>query len=224
MEGLFSRHQRLMLIWTQKPAWDRRDCHFFFHHRKVAASSGKTLFSDHSSSSGNGLYEEIHQSFNSGVAMKLIGVVVSYEDGTVLADRALLSPESAQVTLPPRLTSLIEILDQFDRRKSFIAECGSVRFAVKHDSGRGYFIDFNAAVRRETLFNVKRLFSQSADQRKLNGRFAHMLSAFALIGACLEVATTPALSGKSLVEPVALCILSIALLVVGHRCFAIQSL
>jgi hypothetical protein len=183
----------------------------------------KRFFSDHSSSSGDWPYEENHQSFNSGVAMKLIGVVVSYEDGTVLADRALLSPESAQVTLPTRLISLIEILDQFDRRKSFIAEYGSARFAIKHDSERGYFIDFNAAVRRETLFNVKRLFSQSAGQRELNGRFAHMLSAIALIGACLEVATTPALSGKSLVEPVALCFLSIALLVIGHRCFAIQS-
>jgi hypothetical protein len=32
--------------------------------------------------------EEIHQLFNSGVAMKLISVVVSYEDGTVLAAAA----------------------------------------------------------------------------------------------------------------------------------------
>ncbi|WP_132375840.1 hypothetical protein [Paraburkholderia sp. BL9I2N2] len=166
---------------------------------------------------------KILQPFNSGVAMKLIDVEVSYDGGTILTDRVLLNTESAQVTLPPRLSLLLEVLDQCDRQKLFIAECGGDRFAVKHDSGRGYFIDFNAVVRTRG-FNVTRFFRQSAGQRKLNGRFAYMLSALALIGACFEIATAPTLSVKSLGEPIALCFLSIVLLVVGHRCFAVESL
>jgi hypothetical protein len=67
------------------------------------------------------------------------------------------------------------------------------------------------------------LFSSSPAQRRLNGRFAHMLSAIALIAACFEVATMHAFGWHALLEPAGLGALSIALFVVGHRCFAAQS-
>ncbi|MFM0559281.1 hypothetical protein [Paraburkholderia sediminicola] len=87
--------------------------------------------------------------------MEIVVVELCYEGGTVLTDRVLLNRESAQVTLPPRLSSLMEILDQSDRCKSFMAECGSVRFPVEHDRERGFFIDFNRGLRWKHAFGVK---------------------------------------------------------------------
>jgi hypothetical protein len=156
--------------------------------------------------------------------MEIVVVELCYEGGTVLTDRVLLNCESAQVTLPPRLSSLMEILDQSDQLKSFMAECGSVRFPVEHDRERGYFIDFNRGSRWKHVSGVKWVVSPTVEQRKLNGRFAHMLSACALIGACFEIGTAGPLSGESLLEPIVLCLLSVALFIVGHRCLAVESL
>ncbi|MFM0629620.1 hypothetical protein [Paraburkholderia xenovorans] len=156
--------------------------------------------------------------------MEIVVVELCYEGGTVLTDRVLLNRESAQVILPPRLLSLMEILDRSDQRRSFMAECGSVRFPVKHDWERGYFIDLNMGSGRKRFLGVKWAISSTAEQRKLNGRFAHMLSACALVGACFEIGTAGALSWESLLEPVVLCLLSVALFIVGHRYFAVKSL
>jgi hypothetical protein len=162
--------------------------------------------------------------FPNGAVMKLVNVEVSYEGGTVLTDRVLLDVDSAQVTLPPRLASLMEVLDGCDHMKSFVADCGGTRYLVKHESGRGHFVDFSAPRRRGFAAGAMELFSSSPAQQRLNGRFAHMLSAMALIGACFEVATTHAFNWHSLLEPVCLGVLSIALFLVGHRCFAARCL
>ncbi|WP_156955157.1 hypothetical protein [Paraburkholderia caledonica] len=156
--------------------------------------------------------------------MKLVNVEVSYEGGTVLADRVLLDVDSAQVTLPPRLASLMEVLDGCDQMKSFVVDCGGTRYLVKHESGRGHFVDFSTPRRRGFSAGAMQLFSPSPAQQRLNGRFAHMLSAMALIAACFEVATTHAFNWHSLLEPICLGVLSIALFLVGHRCFAARCL
>lgn len=46
--------------------------------------------------------------------MEIVVVEPCYEGGNVLADCVLLNRELAQITLPPRLSSLVEILDQSD--------------------------------------------------------------------------------------------------------------
>lgn len=152
--------------------------------------------------------------------MKLVNVEVSYEGGTVLGDRVLLDVKSAHVTVPLRLASLMEVLADCDQLKSFVADCGGTRYLVKHEAGRGHFVDFGAPCRHGSAEGVAQTFSPSPAQRRLNGRFAHMLSAMALIAACFEVATINVFNWHSLLEPVCLGVLSIALFVVGHRCFA----
>jgi hypothetical protein len=159
-----------------------------------------------------------------GAVMKFVNVEVSYEDGTVLTDRVLLDVDSARVTLPPRLASLMEVLDGCDHMESFVADCGGTRYLVRHESGRGHFVDFSAPSRRGFAAGAMQLFSSSPAQQRLNGRYAHMLSAMALIGACFEVATTHAFNWHSLLEPVCLGVLSIVLFLVGHRCFAARCL
>lgn len=156
--------------------------------------------------------------------MEIVVVELCYEGGTVLSDRVLLDRESAQVTLPPRLSSLMEILDQSDQRKSFMAECGSVRFPVEHDRERGYFINFDAASRKKRFSGVEWPVSPTARQRKLNGRFAHTLSALAVVGACFEMVTADRLNWASLLEPVILLLLAVVLFIVGHRSFGVESL
>ncbi|MBT2790416.1 hypothetical protein [Paraburkholderia strydomiana] len=156
--------------------------------------------------------------------MKFVNVEVSYEGGTVLTDRVLLDVDSAQVTLPPRLASLMGFLDGCDQMESFVADCGGTRYLVRHESGRGHFVDFSAPRRRGFAAGAMQLFSSSPAQQRLNGRYAHMLSAMALIGACFEIATTHAFNWHSLLEPVCLGVLSIALFLVGHRCFAARCL
>jgi hypothetical protein len=154
--------------------------------------------------------------------MKLVNVEVSYEGGTVLADRVLLDVNTSLVTLPPRLASLMEVLDGCDQLKSFVADCGGTRYLLKHEPGRGHFVDFSAPCGRGFAAGVMQIFSSSTAQRRLNGRFAHMLSAMALIAACFEVATTHAFNWHSLLEPVCLGALSIVLFLVGHLCFAVR--
>ena len=161
---------------------------------------------------------------NNGAIVKFVSVEVSYEGGTVLGDRVLLDLKSAHVTLPPRLASLMEVLNGCDQLKSFVADWGGTRYLVKHETGRGYFVDFSAPCRRGFAAGAMQLFSSSSAQRRLNGRFAHMLSAMALIGACFEVATMQGFSWHSLLEPLCLGVSSIALFVVGHRCFAARCL
>lgn len=150
--------------------------------------------------------------------MEIVAVEICYKDGPVVTDHVLLNRESAQVTLPPRLSSILAILDQFGHRQSFVAECGGVRFPVECDAERGYFVDFNQGSRSKHAFGVRDVLSPTVEQRKLNGRFAHMLSAGALIGACFLIETGGALSGKSLLEPIVLCLSSVALFIVGQRC------
>lgn len=150
--------------------------------------------------------------------MEIVAVEICYKGGPVVTDRVVLNRESAQVTLPPRLSKVLAILDQSGHRQSFVAECGGVQFPVECDAERGYFVDFNQGSRSKHAFGVKYVFSPTAEQRKLNGRFAHMLSAGALIGACFLIETASALNGKSLLEPIVLCLLSVALFIVGQRC------
>jgi hypothetical protein len=152
--------------------------------------------------------------------MQFVNVEIAYQGGTVLGDRVLLDVKSANVTLPPRLASLMNVLDGCDQLKSFVADCDGTRYLVKHETGRGYFVDFSATCRRGIAASAMQLFSFSRAQRRLNGRFAHMLSAVTLIAAGFEVATMHGFSWHSMVEPVCLGLLSIALYVVGHRCFA----
>lgn len=151
--------------------------------------------------------------------MKLIRVEVRYEGGTVITDRVALNNESAKITLPPRLCSLLDVLDEYDRRKSFIAQCAGLDFVVEGNREQGYFIDFNVRSRPKHFPGLRTVWSPTAGQRKANGRFAHMLSAWALIGACFEVATAP-LGETSPLEPIVLCGLAVMLFVVGNWCFS----
>lgn len=152
--------------------------------------------------------------------MKLVEVEVRYEGGTIITDRVVLNGKSGEVILPPRLRSLLEILDECDQRKSFIAQCAGVDFAVEGDREHGYLINFNVRSRRMHFLRLRSVQPPTAGQRKLNGRFAHMLSAWALIGACFEVGTARTWSGTSLLGPAVLCGLAVVLFILGHWCFA----
>ena len=156
--------------------------------------------------------------------MKLITVEVRYEGGTVITDRVVLNSESAKITLPPRLCSLLDILDEYDQRKSFIAQCAGVDFAVEGDREHGYLINFNARSRPKHFLGLRSVWSPTAGQRKANGRFAHMLSAWALIGACFEVGTAGPLSETSLLDPIVLCGLAVMLFVIGNWCFSTKDI
>ena len=152
--------------------------------------------------------------------MKLITVEIRYEDGTVITDRVSLDDESGKITLPPRLCSALNIFDEWDHRKSFTAHCSGVDLPVEGDRERGYLINFHVRSQPKHFLGLSSVRSQSTFQRKLNGRFAHMLSALALVGACYEVATARPLSGTSLLEPAILLVLAVVLFVLGHWSFS----
>jgi hypothetical protein len=151
--------------------------------------------------------------------MKLVTVEVRYEGGTVITDRVVLNSESAKITLPLRLSSLLDILDEYDRRESFIARCAGVDFVVEGDREQGYSINFNVRTRPKRFPGLRTVLCPTASQRKANGSFAHMLSTWALIGACFEVATATSRE-TSLLEPIVLFGLAVALFVIGNRCFS----
>ncbi|MEM5389024.1 hypothetical protein VSR68_36545 [Paraburkholderia phymatum] len=89
----------------------------------------------------------------------------------------MLNGESAEITLPPRLCSLLEILDEFDQRKSFTAQCTGIDFLVERDREHGYLINFNVRSRSKHFLGLRSVLCPTVGQRKLNGRFAHVLSA-----------------------------------------------
>jgi hypothetical protein len=156
--------------------------------------------------------------------MKLITVEIRYDGGTVITDRVSLDDESGKITLPPRLCSALDTLDEWDHRESFTAHCSGVDLPVEGDREHGYLISFHVRSQSKHSLGISSVRSQTTCQRKLNGHFAHMLSALALVGACFEVATARPLSGMSLLEPAILLVLAVVLFVLGHWCFSTRDI
>ncbi|SAL77251.1 hypothetical protein [Caballeronia telluris] len=151
--------------------------------------------------------------------MKIAVLEVRYACGLILTDRVVVRA-SSRLILPPRLTALLVELERSERRTSTIVTVDGASYRVEGTLEAELVLGSRLRFAGRLVRGLQSVASPNAAQRRLNRRFAHMLSAFSLIGACYLVQSTKNWDTRAIVETVLLCAASVALFVTGHLCFA----
>ncbi len=150
--------------------------------------------------------------------MKIAVLEVRYACGLILTDRVVVQT-SSRIILPPRLTALLAELERSERRTSTSAMVDGVTYRVEGSPDTEFALGSKLGFAEQLVRGLQSVASPNAAQRRLNRRFAHMLSAFSVIGACYLVQSTKSWDTHVIVEALLLCAVSAALFVAGHMCF-----
>ncbi|WP_244815407.1 hypothetical protein [Caballeronia sp. Lep1P3] len=151
--------------------------------------------------------------------MKIAVLEVRYACGLILSDRVVVRA-SSRLTLPPRLSALLAQLEHSERRTSTNVTVEGVTYRVEGTPDAEFFMGSKLGLAERLVRGLQSIASPNTAQRRLNRRFAHMLSAMSVIGACYLVQSTKNWDTRTMVEALLLCGASVALFVTGHMCFA----
>ncbi|SAK95299.1 hypothetical protein AWB82_06897 [Caballeronia glebae] len=151
--------------------------------------------------------------------MKVAVLEVRYAGGLELTDYVLVKT-SSRLTLSPRLSALLGILEKSERRITMRIKVDGVTYRVECKQDGEYVVGARLSLGERWLSRLRLFEAPTESQRRLNGRFAHLLSAWALIGAGYLVYATKTWDVRVIIETVLLCFISLTLFVVGHICFS----
>jgi hypothetical protein len=151
--------------------------------------------------------------------MKVAVLELRYAGGLELTDHVVVQT-SSRLTLSPRLSALLDILEKSERQVSMIVKVDEVSYRVERKQDGDYFVGARLSSGERWLSRLRLFEAPTESQRRLNGQFAHLLSAWALIGAGYSVYTTKTWDLRLVIETVLLCFTSLTLFVVGHICFS----
>lgn len=151
--------------------------------------------------------------------MKVAVLEVRYAGGLDLTDHVVVQA-SSRLTLSPRLSALLGILETSERQISMSVKVDGVSYRVERKQNGEYVVGARLSIRERCLSKLRLFEAPSESQRRLNGQFAHLLSAWALIGAGYLVYTTKTWDLRVVIETLLLCFTSLTLFVVGHICFS----
>ncbi|WP_345817768.1 hypothetical protein AAGS40_29575 (plasmid) [Paraburkholderia sp. PREW-6R] len=143
--------------------------------------------------------------------MKLANVKVEYSCGTTITDRVTLDPATGQVHLPPRLQTLLHVMDETECSPSFVLEYNGSSFPVTVDPDGfrkiGEPDDPKSA--------LEQLVNPTKDQRQQNARFLHTLSAASIGGLVGYVHAASRLDSTTIAGTAILAIVAVLLWYVG---------
>jgi hypothetical protein len=151
--------------------------------------------------------------------MQITVLEVHYEGGLVQTDRVSIA-DSSSIIITPRLSDLLDVLEESDRRTSIRVKYEGVSYRVECKPAGTYVVDPKASDGERWMRELQMIASPNSAQRRLNGRFAHMLSSGSLIGAGYVTQSTRIWSTRALFETAALLLVLVSLFVVGHLCFS----
>lgn len=151
--------------------------------------------------------------------MAIAVMIVRYEGGLVLTERVFIE-DSSGIIVSPRLTDLLDVLDKTERRISIRVKYQGVVYRVDCMRAGRCVLGPEASLRERWISNLGMLASPSRAQQRLNGRFAHLLSASSLIGAAYVVLSTTTWSAGAVLETATLLFLSASLFAIGHIFFS----
>ena len=144
---------------------------------------------------------------------------VRYACGLVLTDHVVIQA-SGRLTLSPRLSALLGTLEKTERRTSIRVKLDGVTYRAECKPAGEYVLGSKLSIGERWICTLQLLESPTSAQRRLSGRFAHMLSAWALIGACYIVQSTKTWGARAVIETALLCVASVSLFVIGHLCLS----
>ncbi|SAL58968.1 hypothetical protein [Caballeronia humi] len=151
--------------------------------------------------------------------MKIAVLEVRYEGGLVLTDRVSIA-DSSSIIITPRVSDLLDGLEKSDRRTSIRVKYEGVSYRVECKPAGTYVVGPKVSVGERRIPELRMIASPNSAQRRLNGRFAHMLSACSLIGAGYVIQSTRTWGARALLETATLLLFSVSLFVIGHLCFS----
>ncbi|MFM0051935.1 MULTISPECIES: hypothetical protein [Caballeronia] len=150
--------------------------------------------------------------------MKLAVLEVRYAGGLILTDRVVVQASSG-ILLPPRLSAMLTELEKTEHRTSIRVSVDGVIYRVTGAPDGEFAVGAKLPFGERLVTTLKSVATPNRAQRRLNRRFAHMLSAFSLIGACYLVQSSKDWDAGVIVETALLCVTSAALFIIGHMCF-----
>ncbi|QBY56394.1 hypothetical protein [Cupriavidus oxalaticus] len=147
---------------------------------------------------------------------RLIKVTFSATSGEELHGRAEFERTQGLVTLPQRLLAVIEKARAEGEGFEIVAHDNGYRFPLIHHQAATYRMDKGGG-QRDGFFYLawKAIIEPSKDQRQQYGRFAHTLSAAALIGLVGYFKTVSSWSLHAAADVCGLLMASVVLFVVG---------
>ncbi|MFM0517262.1 hypothetical protein PQR08_07490 [Caballeronia jiangsuensis] len=151
--------------------------------------------------------------------MKVAILEVRYAGGLDLTDHVVVQ-KSSRLTLSPRLSALLDILEKSERQISMSVKVDGVSYRVERKQNGDYVVGARRSYGERWLSRLRLFEAATESQRRLNGQFAHLLSAWALVGAGYLVYATKTWDLRAIIETVLLCFTSLTLFVVGHICFS----
>lgn len=151
--------------------------------------------------------------------MAIAVMEVRYEGGLVLTERVFIEDSSGMI-VSPRISDLLDVLDKTEPRMSMRVKYQGVVYRVQCKRAGRYMLGPKAGLCERWISNLQTVTSPGRAQRRLNGRFAHLLSACSLIGTAYLVLSTKVWSVGVLVETATLLFLSVSLYVIGHVFFS----
>jgi hypothetical protein len=151
--------------------------------------------------------------------MQIAVLEVHDEGGLVLADRVSIV-DSSSIIITPRLSELLDVLEKSGRRTSIRVKYEGVSYRVECKPAGTYVVGPRASVGERWISELRMIALPNSARRRLNGRFAHMLSAGSLIGAGYVIQSTRTWGARALLETAAPLLVSVSLFVIGHLCFS----
>lgn len=128
----------------------------------------------------------------------LIKVTFTGTTGEETTGKAQYDHASGLVTLPTSFLTLIEQAKAVGIGYALVAQEDGYQFPLLHDGGATYRMDRSRRARRSLLVLAwKAATEPTKEQRQQSGRFAHTLSAAAVIGAAGYLGTAPCLPSAS---------------------------
>ncbi|KMZ13829.1 hypothetical protein BHUM_02019 [Candidatus Burkholderia humilis] len=115
--------------------------------------------------------------------MKLARVKVEYTCGLMLTDRVSLDVTSGIVSIPPRLTQLMDLMDQTECLPAFSLDYEGYALPVSLQTDGVFVVSVPRDPRPGLRSRLYAIANPSKDQRQQNGRYLHTLSAASIGGA-----------------------------------------
>ncbi|KXV02634.1 hypothetical protein CR51_19930 [Caballeronia megalochromosomata] len=154
-----------------------------------------------------------------GGFMKVAVLEVRYAGGLELSDHVVIQT-SSRLVLSPRVSAFLGILEKTERLITMRVNVNGVIYRIERKPGGEYVVGAKLSLCERWLSRLRLFEAPTEAQRRLNGRFAHLLSAWALVGAGYLVYATKTWDVRVIIETVLLCVTSLTLFVVGHICFS----
>ncbi|AEI83108.1 hypothetical protein CNE_BB2p03130 (plasmid) [Cupriavidus necator N-1] len=146
----------------------------------------------------------------------LIKVTFTGTTGEETTGKAQYDHASGLVTLPTSFLTLIEQAKAVGIGYALVAHEDGYQFPLLHDGGATYRMDRSRRARRSLLVLAwKAVAEPTKEQRQQSGRFAHTLSAAAVIGAAGYLGTNHTWSIRAVTDVISLVGVGVVLFFAG---------